>query len=120
MIIALEAAFAGRSTMMAEVTDNPGFRVGLTEYNEVLRIPFYDRKDPHSSEKSLRLFKEHVAKHEENVSCFTFEPMQGEGGYNVAPREYFLPILEFCREKKIPVWADEVQTFMRTGEFFAY
>lgn len=120
MIIAMHAAFAGRSTLMAEVTDNPGFKVGLPEYNEVLRVPWYDKKDSQSSDKALRILKEHVAKHENNISCFTFEPMQGEGGYNVAPREYFLPMLQFCRDQKIPVWFDEVQTFTRTGEFFAY
>jgi 4-aminobutyrate aminotransferase-like enzyme len=119
-IIAMNAAFAGRSTLMAEVTDNPTFKVGLPEYNEVLRIPWYDKNDSQSIDKTLRLFKEHVAKHENKISCFTFEPMQGEGGYNSAPREYFLPMLEFCREKQIPVWVDEVQTFSRTGNFFAY
>ena len=119
-IIAMKNAFAGRSTMMAEITDNPKFKVGLPDYNEVLRIPFYDKNDPQSSEKSLRAFKELVAQNENDISCFCFEPMQGEGGYNSAPREYFVPILEFCREKGIPVWADEVQTFCRTGEFFAF
>lgn len=120
MIIAMNAAFAGRTTLMAEVTDNPAFKQGLPEYNEVLRVPFYDKNDSASSEKSLRALKEHVAKHEGNVCTFTFEPMQGEGGYNKAPREFFLPMLEFCREKQIPVWFDEVQTFTRTGQFFAY
>lgn len=120
MILAMNGAFAGRSTMMAEITDNPGFKVGLPEYNEVLRVPWYDRTNPTSTDNSLRILKEHVAKHEGNISCFTFEPMQGEGGYNVAPREFFLPMLEFCREKQIPVWVDEVQTFTRTGQFFAF
>jgi acetylornithine/N-succinyldiaminopimelate aminotransferase len=46
--------------------------------------------------------------------------MLGEGGYQAAPREFFLPLLDFCREKKIAVWADEVQTFSRTGELFAF
>ncbi len=120
MILAMNAAFAGRSSMMAEITDNPSFRVGLPEYHEVLRIPWFDKKDQRSIENSTRIMKEHVAKHENNICCFTFEPMQGEGGYNVAPREFFLPMLDFCREKKIPVWVDEVQTFMRTGNFFAF
>ena len=120
MTIAMNAAFAGRSTMMAEITDNPSFKVGLPEYNEVLRVPWYDKRDSKSSEKALEILKGHVAKHEGNIACFTFEPMQGEGGYNVAPREYFLPMLEFCKSKDIPIWVDEVQTFTRTGQFFAY
>ncbi len=120
MVIAMKNAFAGRSTMMAELTDNPEYKMGLPEYNEVLRIPFYDKNDPKSKENILAKFKEHVAKHEKNISAFVFEPMLGEGGYYHAPRDFFLPMLELCKEKKIAVWADEVQTFCRTGELFAF
>ncbi len=119
-IIAMNNAFAGRSTLMAEVTDNPAFKEGLPNYNEVLRIPFYDKKDPRSSEKSLELFKKHLDENKNDICAFTFEPMQGEGGYRVAPREFFVPMLELCKQNKIPVWFDEVQTFTRTGEFFAF
>ncbi len=120
MVISMENAFAGRSQAMAELTDNANYRVGLPVHNEILRIPFYDRKDPRSIETSFEKFKELVGNHEGDISCFCFEPMQGEGGYNSAPREYFIPILDFCKSKGIPVWADEVQTFCRTGEFFAF
>lgn len=120
MMISFKNAFAGRSTMMAELTDNPSYKMGLPEYHEILRIPFFDKKDPKSGEKTLAIFKEHVAKHENNISCFAFEPMLGEGGYMAAPREFFLPMLDFCKQQKIPVWADEVQTFSRTGEMFAF
>jgi acetylornithine/N-succinyldiaminopimelate aminotransferase len=120
MILAMDNAFAGRSTMMAEVTDNPAYRQGLPTYNEVLRVPFFDPKDSRSSEKALARLKEHVANHPKNISTFIFEPVLGEGGFKVAPREYFLPMLEFCKEQGIAVWADEVQTFMRTGELFAF
>lgn len=120
MVLCFKNAFAGRSTMMAELTDNPAYKVGLPDYNEMLRLPWYDKKDPQSIEKSLRTMKEHVAKHEGMISTFVFEPMLGEGGYMPAPREFFLPMLDFCKEKKIPVWLDEVQTFSRTGELFAF
>lgn len=120
LVIGMQNAFAGRSTMMAEVTDNPAYKEGLPTYNEVLRIPWYDASNPRSSEETLRKFKEIVAANPKQVATFVFEPMLGEGGYRTAPREFFVPILEFCREQKIAVWADEVQTFMRTGELFAF
>lgn len=120
MIVAFKNAFAGRSTLMAEVTDNPAYKQGLPEYNEILRIPWFDKKDSSSGEKTLIALKEHVAKHPGNISCFGFEPMLGEGGYMPANREFFLPLLQFCRENKIAVWADEVQTYTRTGELFAF
>src|SRR5690606_9615914 len=70
--------------------------------------------------KTLRLLKEHVAKHEGNVGVYSFEPVQAEGGVNVAPREFFLPLLDFCKEKGIHICLDEVQTFACTGQFFAF
>ncbi len=120
LVVSMANAFAGRTTMMAEITDNPAYKQGLPEYNEVLRIPFYDRNNPRSGEESLARLKEHVSKHEKNICAFVFEPILGEGGYRVPPREFFIPLLEFCKEKGIAVWVDEVQTFMRTGDFFAF
>ena len=119
-ILAFNAAFAGRTTMMAEVTDNPAFRVGQPEYGEVLRLPFYDANDPQSSEKTLQELKKHIDENKGDISVFVFEPVQGEGGFNSAPREFFVPLLEMCRENGIAVWSDEVQTFCRTGERFAF
>jgi acetylornithine/N-succinyldiaminopimelate aminotransferase len=119
-VMSFKDAFAGRSTMMAEVTDNPAYKQGLPEYHEILRVPFYDKRDPKSGEKSLAIMKEHIAKYGKDIAVFGFEPMLGEGGYQAAPREFFVPLLEACKEAGIAVWADEVQTFTRTGEFFAF
>ncbi len=46
--------------------------------------------------------------------------MIGEGGYRSAPLDFFIPLFEECRKNKIAIWADEVQTFLRTGEAFAF
>lgn len=120
MILGFKNSFAGRSTMMAELTDNPAYKQGLPDYNEVLRIPFFDKKDPQSIQKTTQAMEAHIAAHPGNICCFAFEPMLGEGGYQAAPREFFLPLLELCKKNGIPVWADEVQTFARTGELFAF
>lgn len=116
-ILAFSNAFAGRSTLMTEVTDNPAFKVGIPEYGEVLRLPFYDANN---KDKTLQVLKEHVAKYEKDICCFVFEPMLGEGGYRAAPREFFVPLLDLLKSKGIPIWADEIQTFARTGYFFAF
>lgn len=121
MVIAMERAFAGRTTMMAEITDNPEYKQGLPNYNEVLRLPYLDAKDPRgSAEKTLRKFKEHLANYEKDICAFMFEMVQGEGGFRAGSREFFLPMLDLCKQKGIAVWVDEVQTFARTGELFAF
>lgn len=56
----------------------------------------------------------------EDIAALIVEPIQGEAGYIVPPKE-FLPKLEkICRENDFLFIADEVQTgFGRTGEMFA-
>jgi 4-aminobutyrate aminotransferase-like enzyme len=119
-ILAMENQFAGRSTLMAEITDNPEYRVGLPKYDEVLYVPFYNKNDPASAEKSLAVLKKHIADNPKNIACFVFELIQGEGGFNIAPPSYFKALFDVCREHHIAIWADEVQTFARTGELFAF
>jgi 4-aminobutyrate aminotransferase-like enzyme len=48
------------------------------------------------------------------------EPVQGEGGFIVAPPEFLHGVRRLCDRYGIVFVADEVQTgFGRTGRFFA-
>ncbi|MBI3302376.1 MAG: aminotransferase class III-fold pyridoxal phosphate-dependent enzyme, partial [Deltaproteobacteria bacterium] len=40
--------------------------------------------------------------------------------FRVAPREFFVPLMETLKERGVAVWVDEIQTFGRTGELFAF
>ncbi len=120
MIIAPDRSFAGRSTMMAEITDNSSYKQGLPEYKEILRIPFYSSKDSRRSELSIEKVRQYAVDFKGQIAAFYFEPFQGEGGFNYAPRDYFIPLFEECKKNSIAIWIDEVQTFMRTGELFCY
>ncbi len=49
------------------------------------------------------------------------ELIQGEGGINIASKEYVQAVRKICDQKKILLIIDEVQTGMaRTGEMFCY
>lgn len=49
------------------------------------------------------------------------EPIQGEGGVNVADKNYLKQLRKFCTAKKVLLIFDEVQTgFGRTGALFAH
>jgi 4-aminobutyrate aminotransferase-like enzyme len=119
-VISMKGAFAGRSTLMTEITDNPATKEGQPGYDEAIRIPFLDTKDPKSKDIALAEMKKMIDQNKGNISAFMFELVQGEGGFNVGTREYFVPLFELCKENNILIWADEVQTFARTGEMFAY
>jgi 4-aminobutyrate aminotransferase len=54
------------------------------------------------------------------VAAIIIEPVQGEGGFNVAPPELFRRLRELCDAKGILLIADEIQTGAgRTGTWFA-
>ena len=53
----------------------------------------------------------------ENVAAIVVEPVQGEGGFVVAPREFMQGLRRICDEHGIVLVVDEVQTgFGRTGQ----
>ena len=116
-ILAFDRAFAGRTTLMSEITGNPKIKEGLPNYNEVLRIPFYNPQKP---DHSLKVLKSHLKKEGQNIAVFIFEIVIGEGGYKSAPRKFFVSLFKECQKHGIALWADEVQTFLRTGTFFCF
>jgi 4-aminobutyrate aminotransferase len=64
------------------------------------------------------LFRYEVAPQE--VAAIFVEPIQGEGGYIVPPREYLGMLQDLCRRHGILLVADEIQSgFGRTGKMFA-
>ncbi len=57
----------------------------------------------------------------DNTIAIMLELVQGEGGINIAGKEYIRQIRELCTQKDILLILDEVQTGMgRTGEIFGF
>jgi len=119
-VIAFERSFAGRTLALAEITDKPANRDGLPLRGNVLYVPFYDPDDPDSTAKSLAALDAHLTRYPGRIATMLFELVQGEGGFHTAPREFFEALMQRCNEATVAVWVDEVQTFARTGELFAY
>ncbi|MDQ7794959.1 MAG: aspartate aminotransferase family protein [bacterium] len=58
--------------------------------------------------------------HPSEVAAMILEPIQGEGGYVVPPREFITGLREICDHHDILLVFDEIQTgFGRTGDWFA-
>ena len=56
----------------------------------------------------------------EEVAAIFIEPIQGEGGYVPAPKEFLLELQRICRKHGILLVCDEVQSGMgRTGKWWA-
>jgi acetylornithine/N-succinyldiaminopimelate aminotransferase len=58
---------------------------------------------------------------DDEVAAVMIEPIQGEGGINVATPEYMSAIRQLCDKNQAVMILDEVQTGMgRTGKWFGY
>jgi 4-aminobutyrate aminotransferase-like enzyme len=121
-ILAFRDSFHGRSTAMQELTDNPGYRQGQPVYGEVEYLPHYDSQAglQSSLKNTLAIMREQLARYPGKFAGLLMEVVQGEGGFTFGPREFYVGIFEEARKAGIAIWIDEVQTFGRTGELFAF
>jgi 4-aminobutyrate aminotransferase/(S)-3-amino-2-methylpropionate transaminase len=123
-VIAFEGAFHGRTLLSVTLTSRPHpYKAGMGPFApEVYRAPFpQDYRGPDAATalaEVRRLFVTEVAA--EQVAAIIVEPVQGEGGFLPAPREFLEGLRAICDEHGICLIADEVQTgFARTGKLFA-
>ncbi len=131
-VIAFKDCFMGRSVTMSQIGDAAANRVGLPLSTLVDYMPFYDEAAAKSMSAGdvsgqtrqidycVSRLREYVERYPKQHACFIFEMVQGEGGFNTAPREFFLELIKVCKDGKIAVWDDEIQTFGRTTGMFAY
>jgi acetylornithine/N-succinyldiaminopimelate aminotransferase len=121
-ILAFKDCFCGRSTAMAELTDNAGYRQGQPVYGEVEYLSFYSPALglEGSLKRTLGEMQEHFARYPGKFAALMMEPIQGEGGFNAAPREFYVRVFEEAKKAGLFIWLDEIQTFGRTGELFAF
>ncbi|RAP29459.1 acetylornithine aminotransferase [Candidatus Marinamargulisbacteria bacterium SCGC AG-343-D04] len=120
-ILAFSHCFCGRTLAAASITDKSANRDGLPIVLPVDYVPFYDACDPKKSiEKSVGMLKEYLKRYPNEYACMKFELIQGEGGFKVGSKPFFLALMKVLKEHDIPVYIDEIQTFGRTTQLFAF
>jgi acetylornithine/N-succinyldiaminopimelate aminotransferase len=107
--ITAEGSFHGRTLATMTATAQPKHREGLLPLLPgFVYVPFNDIEAMESA------FSDEVA-------AVMVEPIQGEGGINIAGQEYLEAIRRLCDENGALLIFDEVTTGMgRTGKWFAY
>ena len=120
-MLAFKKCFAGRTMALAQMTDKALYRDGLPVAMQVDYLPFYDATDHEGSiKRAVDTLKSHLERFPKSYAGMCFELIQGEGGYFPGNTEFFVEIIKVLKEYKIAVWIDEVQTFGRTTEPFAF
>jgi 4-aminobutyrate aminotransferase / (S)-3-amino-2-methylpropionate transaminase / 5-aminovalerate transaminase len=130
-VIGFANGFHGRTLMALTLTAKEmPYKHGFGPFApEVHRMPFpYCYRCPFGLEHTTcgLACAEHVANAIDSeigareVACVVIEPVQGEGGFVVAPGDFMPALRDLCAERDILLIDDEVQTGMgRTGKMFA-
>ncbi len=130
-IIAFNDAFHGRTMMALSLTSKTHpYKAGFEPFpGDVYRLPYaycyrcsygltYPSCKMACASALEDAFKRVVSA--ESVAAVIAEPVLGEGGFIVPPKEFFSVLREICRKHGILFIADEVQSGIgRTGKFFA-
>lgn len=130
-VIAFENAFHGRTLMTMTLTGkHRPYRSGFGPFAPEIyhaRFPYryrcgcggnHERCPIESGEDIEQFFATTIPA--EEVAAIIVEPVQGEGGFVVAPPEWLRMLRRVCDREGIVLIADEVQSgFGRTGRMFA-
>lgn len=108
-IIACQGNFHGRSIAIVGLSSEAQYRDGFGPFPPGLKtVPFGD----------VGALAEAIGPH---TAAFLVEPIQGEGGVIVPPAGYLSACAALCRQHRVLLLVDEVQTGLgRTGKLFAY
>ena len=121
-VIAFSGAFHGRSLFAVSLTGKvQPYKAGFGPFPpEIYHAPFPCHC---ASLDEVKKAVQHIFKADiepSRVAAIVFEPVQGEGGFNVIQAEAVQWLRALCDEHGIVLIADEIQTgFGRTGKMFA-
>ncbi|MEI2414808.1 4-aminobutyrate--2-oxoglutarate transaminase [Orrella sp. JC864] len=123
-IIAFAGGYHGRTNMTLALTGKVApYKIGFGPFpSDVYHAAFPNALHGVSVQDALnsveQIFKNAIEP--TRVAAFIVEPVQGEGGFNIAPPEFIAGIKRIADQHGILLIADEVQTGAgRTGTFYA-
>ena len=108
-VLAMKAAFHGRTSMAVAVTDNPRIQAPVNCTDKVSFVALND----------VEALRKELAKGE--YAAVIIEPIQGVGGIQVASDEFLKAAREACDATGTMLIIDEIQAgYGRSGKFFAH
>jgi 4-aminobutyrate aminotransferase len=122
-VVSFTGGFHGRTLMGMALTGKVvPYKKGFGPFPaEVYNVAFPNVYHGVSGEQSLAALKS-LFKHTadpSSIAAIIIEPVQGEGGFYIAPFDFLRSLRALCDEHGILLIADEIQTgFARTGKMF--
>jgi 4-aminobutyrate aminotransferase-like enzyme len=120
-VLACTKAFAGRSVATQDLTHNKAYREDMPETVQVDHVPHFDINDPdNSAANTIQALKDAMRANPKKHCALMMEIVQGEGGFIFGTEEYYKEVFTWAKDQGLYIWIDEVQTFGRTKDLFAY
>ncbi len=120
-VLAFERCFHGRTLGVSQITDKAAYRQGLPPTLTVDYLPFYDSSDHQGSiDRTCQQLQKYLKRYPCQYSCMIMEVIQGEGGSYPGHEDFFKAIIQILKENHISVIIDEVQSFGRTKNLYAF
>jgi len=123
-IVSFSGGFHGRTHMGMALTGKVvPYKKGFGPFPpDIYNVPFPNLFHGISVAECLRalnsLFKSTADP--SSIAGIIIEPIQGEGGFNIVPKEFMTALRGLCDQHGMLLIADEIQTgFARTGKMFA-
>jgi 4-aminobutyrate aminotransferase-like enzyme len=120
-VLALEKCFAGRSIATQDITHNADYKIGMPTS---LAVDHFKINESHNLEEQIKKTLENLeilfTQHQDEYCCLMLELVQGEGGFNTYHKDLYVEIFKWARSKELFIWVDEIQSFGRTGQLFAF
>jgi 4-aminobutyrate aminotransferase len=123
-IVSFSGGFHGRTHMGMALTGKAvPYKKDFGPFpSDIYNVPFPNTHHGVSGEQSLDALKalfKYVAD-PSSIAGIIIEPVQGEGGFNIAPFDFLQALRKLCDDHGILMIGDEIQTgFARTGRMFA-
>jgi len=123
-VIAFGGGFHGRTSMTMALTGKVApYKIGFGPFpGSIFHAQYPNAVHDVSTQDALksldRIFKADIAP--DQVAAILLEPVQGEGGFVIAPDDFMQGVRKICDQHGILLIADEVQSgYARTGKLFA-
>jgi 4-aminobutyrate aminotransferase len=122
-IVSFSGGFHGRTLMGMALTGKVvPYKKGFGPFPpEVYNVMFPNEYHGVTADQSLAALNS-LFKHQadpSSIAAIVIEPVQGEGGFYLAPFDFLKALRKLCDEHGILLIADEIQTgFARTGKMF--
>jgi acetylornithine aminotransferase len=112
IIIAMDNAFHGRTLATLSLSGSKRLQIGFEPLlDRFIHIPF----------NNIAALEQVIKQHKKNIIAIMLEPIQGDGGIQVATPHFLKVIRNYCDQYDWLMILDEIQTGLcRTGSWFAY